>query len=66
MYQFCYIKIYSTNQDGNLMLLDNPGRVRSHITSVVYQIQQFDFDCNLVVTRKVIMGIPPALRLKPL
>ena len=62
MYQFIYVKYYSTNQNGNLVLLNDPGRVRSHITSVVCQIQWFDFDCNLVVTRKVIMGIPPALR----
>ena len=61
MYQFCYVKIFSTKQNGNLVLLDDPGRVRSHITSVVCQIQRFDFDCNLVVTRKVIMGIPPGL-----
>ena len=27
------------------MLLDNPGRVRSQITSVVCQIQRFDFEC---------------------
>ena len=36
--------------------MDDPGRVRSQTTSVVCQIQRFDFDCNLVVTRKVIMG----------
>ena len=54
-YQFCYVKIFSTNQYGNLMLLDDPGRVRSQITSVVRQIQRFDFECNLVVTRKVII-----------
>ena len=55
LYQFCYIKIFSTNQDGNLVLLDDPGRVRSQITNVEGQIQRFDFDCNLVVTRKVII-----------
>jgi hypothetical protein len=48
------------------VLLDDPGRVRSQITSVVYQIQRFDFDCNLVVTRKVIIRIPPGLGLNPL
>jgi hypothetical protein len=39
------------------LLLDDPGRVRSHIISVVCQIQRFDFDCNLVnlVTGKVII-----------
>ena len=51
--------MFSTNQNGNLnlVLLDvqYPSRVRSHITSVVYQIQWFDFDCNLVVKRKVII-----------
>ena len=55
------MEILSTNHDGNLLLLDDRGRVRSHITSVVCQIQWFDFDCNLVVTRKLIMGILPAL-----
>jgi hypothetical protein len=46
----------STNWDGNLVLLDDSGRVRSQITSVVCQIQRFDFECNpLVVTRKVII-----------
>ena len=59
-------KSFSTNQDGNLVLLDDPGRVRSHITSVVCQIQRFDFGCNLVVTRKVIMGILPGLGRNPL
>ena len=55
LYQFCYVKIFSTNQDGNLVLLDDPGRVRSQITNVEDQIQWFDFDCNLVLTRKVII-----------
>jgi hypothetical protein len=55
LYQFCYVKLFSTNQKRNLLLLDDPGRVRSHITSVVCQIEQFDFDCNMVVTRKVII-----------
>ena len=69
LYQFCYAKIFSTNQDGNLIPLDDPGRVRSQIASVVCQIQWFDFDCNLVVTRKVIFKIlwtDPPLCLKPL
>ena len=57
MYQFSYVKIFSTNHNGNLLLLDDPGRVRSQITSVVCQIQRFDFDCNLVVTRKLIIRI---------
>ena len=65
LYQFCYVKIFSTNHNGNLLLLDDPGRVRSQITNVEGQIQRFDFECNLVVMRKVIMGIPPALRSKP-
>ena len=46
-------------------MLDDPGRVRSKIINVVCQIQRFDFNFNLGVTRKVIMGIPPALRSKP-
>ena len=66
LYQFCNVKIFSTNQDEHLVLLDDPGRVRRQITSVVCQIQQFDFDCNLVVTRKVIIRIPPGLSLNPL
>ena len=48
MYQFSYVKFSSTDRDVNLVLLDDPGRVRSQITSVVCQIQRFDFDCNLV------------------
>ena len=60
LYQFCYVKIFSTNQDGNLVLLDDPGRVRSQITNVVCKIQRFD------VTRKVIIWIPPVLDLNPL
>ena len=55
LYQFCYIKIFGTNQDENLVLLDEPGRVKIQITSVVCQIQQFDFDFNLVMTRKLII-----------
>ena len=54
MYQFCYVKIFSTDKDGNLLLLDDPGHGRSQIASVVRQIQRFDFDRSLVVTRKVI------------
>ena len=66
--QFCYVKIFSTNHNENLLLLDDPGpgRVRSQITNVIYQIQRFDFDCNLVLTRKVIIRIPAVLGLKPL
>jgi hypothetical protein len=44
-----------TNQHANLLLLDDPGPVRSQIASIVYQIQRFDFDRNLVLTRKVII-----------
>ena len=66
LYQLCYVKIFSTNQYGNLLLLDDPGRVRSQKTSVVCQIQRFDFECILVVSRKVIIRIPAVLGLKPL
>ena len=52
--------------DENLVMLDDPGRVRSQITRVVCQIQWFDFDCNLVVMRKVIIRIPAGLGLNPL
>jgi hypothetical protein len=55
LYQFCYVKVFSTNQNKNLLLLDDPGRVRSQIANIVRQIQRFDFDRNLVVTRKVII-----------
>ena len=55
LYQLCYVNIFSTNQDENLVLLDDPGRVRSQIASIVRQIQRFDFDRNMVVTRKVII-----------
>jgi hypothetical protein len=66
LYQLCYVKVFSTNQNRNLLLLDDPGRVRSQITNVVCQIQRFDFDCNLVVTRKVIIRTRAPLRSKPL
>jgi hypothetical protein len=55
LYQFCYVKVFSTNQNENLPKLDDPGSVRSQIASIVRQIQRFDFDRNLVVTRKVII-----------
>ena len=66
LYQFCYVKIFSTNQDKNLVMLNDPGRVRSQKTRVVCQIQRFDFECILVVSRKVIIRIPAVLGLKPL
>ena len=50
LYQFCYVKVYSTNHNENLVLLDDPGRVRSQIASIVRQIQRFDFDRNLVLS----------------
>jgi hypothetical protein len=46
--------------------MDDPGRVRSQITNVVCQIQRFDFDCNLVLMRKLIIRIPAGLGLNPL
>jgi hypothetical protein len=66
MSQLSSVKVSSTNHGGKLLMSDNPGGVRSHITCVVCQIQKFDFDCNLAGTRKVIIWIPPALDLKPL
>jgi hypothetical protein len=36
MYQFSYVKFSSTNQDANLVLLDDPSRVTSQITSGLY------------------------------
>ena len=44
-------------------MFDDPGHVRSQIINVVCQIQWFDFDCNLVVMRKVIIRIPAGLDL---
>jgi hypothetical protein len=64
MYHLSYVKVYSTKWVGNLLLLDDVGRVRSHITSVVCQIQRFDFDCNLVVTQKSNNGDTPGFRFK--
>ena len=55
LYQFCYVEVFGTNYNRNLVLLDYPGRVRSQITSVVCQIERFDFDCILVVSRKLII-----------
>ena len=46
------------------MLLDDPGYVRGQILRVVCQIQWFDFESILVVSRKVIIRIPPVLGLK--
>ena len=43
--------------------MDDPDRVRSQIISVVCQIERDDFDCNLVVTRKVIIRSALGLRL---
>ena len=48
LYQFCYVKVFYTNQYKNLVLLDDPSRVRSQIASIVRQIHRFDFDSNLV------------------
>jgi hypothetical protein len=59
-----YVKKFYTNQNRFLIVMDDPGHYESYIISVVYKIQQFNFESNLVVTRKVIMGIPPGLRSK--
>jgi hypothetical protein len=48
LYQLCYVKLFSTNYNRSLLLLDDPVRVRSKIATVVCQIQRFYFDCNLV------------------
>jgi hypothetical protein len=66
LYRFCYVKIFSIYHNRNLLLLDYPGRVRSQITSVVCQIQRFDFDYILAVSRKLIIWTHPPLRLKPI
>ena len=51
-------------------MLEDPGRVKYQITSVMCQIlvQRFDFErnlSNLVVTQKLIIRIPPGLGLNP-
>jgi hypothetical protein len=43
------------------VLVDDPGEVKNQITNVVFQIQRFDFDCNLEVTLKSIIPIAPGL-----
>ena len=45
-------------QDENLVLLDNPDGVKSQIAPVVAQIGRSDFDCNLVLPRKIIIESP--------
>ena len=57
---------YDFDCNRNLVLSDDPGRVRSQIISVVYQIQRFYSHCNLVLTRKVIIRTSPGLGLNPL
>ena len=42
LYQFCYVKLLSTNHNKSLQLLNDPGRVRSQIISVVCQIEWDD------------------------
>jgi hypothetical protein len=67
LYQLCYVKIFSINQDKSLLMLHDSGRVRSQIINVVcHGIQQFDFDCNLVVMGKVIIRSAAVLRANPL
>jgi hypothetical protein len=69
MYYFSYVKFSSTKdteEDRNLLLLNDFGHVRRQIISVVCQIQRFYFGCNLVVTRKLIIASPPALGINPL
>jgi hypothetical protein len=38
MYELYYIKVSSTSHNENLVLLDDSGRARSHVISVVCQI----------------------------
>ena len=49
MYQFFYATNLSANHVVNLLMLGDPDRVRSQITSVVLQIRWFDFDCTSVL-----------------
>jgi hypothetical protein len=44
---------------------DDPGRIKSQIINVVCQIQRFDFEYNLVMTRKVTIRTSPGLCLNP-
>ena len=59
-----FANIANNTYCANFVLLDVRGRVRSQITCAALQIQRFDFDCNLVLTNRFILGIPPALRFK--
>ena len=47
-------------QNYHILLLNDPGRARSQKISIVRLTQWFDFDCNLVVARKVII---PSIRM---
>jgi hypothetical protein len=50
-------------------MLDDPSRIRSQMTSVVCQIQRFDFDCNLVdsdAKSNHLRSSAAGLRLQPL
>ena len=65
MFELCYVNTFCTKQNKSLYMLDDPGRVKSQTISVVYQIQWFNFDYNLVMTRKVIIRTSPGLDLNP-
>ena len=58
------MNVSNTNQDMKLLLLEDPGRDSSQITSVVCLIQRFDLDLNLAMTQKSNNGDTADFRLK--
>ena len=40
LYKYFYVKLFSTKHYVNLLLLDEPGRVRSQIRSILCQIHR--------------------------
>ena len=60
MYQLCYAKVYSTNQYENLIMLDDPGRVRSKITRLTVDLVSFYYGyielCMAACPRTVFVG----------
>ena len=65
MFPLCHVNTFCTKQNKSLYMLDDPGRVKSQIISVVCQIQRFNFEYNLVMMRKVIIRTTPGLDLNP-
>jgi hypothetical protein len=51
------VRIFCANRSGSPRYITTADRARSHIISVVRQIQRFDFDCSLVVQGNIIILI---------